>query len=1197
MSAVLASKHRAGLVALLCGVLVVAIIVGCEKDENGAIAPGEPIAGTFAILDGISVSSAEITAGDIDTVYAMVLGENGDPYAGAQVSFATSLGQFSNGKKTTSSASNIAGLARATLITSVADSGAAVIEASLSGITRRTTVLINARPASGEPVRVDSLVVRASPQVVVADGGQSKSTVLARALAQGGVPVPGVLVDFKTTAGFIVSPVETNEKGEAITSLYSPDSPATATVTASVDHARAEVTVNFVDPSLIYTIDLSASPEAIRADGGTSFSVISARLLDQNRHPIEGASISFSTSLGFIATAATTDEDGLATANLHSSSAPGIATVTASFGTVSETVQVAFSPYTPPTPYSLTLSAKPTAIPADGGTSSSAVKAVVLNESNNPVVGVTVEFETTLGMVAGSAQTDDKGAASVILYSSSSAGVAQVTASLGTLTDVVQVTMVDTEQFYSLEVSALPDEIPADGGKSVSAISARLLDENRRAVQGAEVSFATNLGSIASSAITDGSGLAKVNLISGSTAGTATVTASFLDISGTAQVTFTTYSPDKPQSIVLTAIPRTIPADAGKSASTVTAVVLNASNNPMPGITVAFETSMGVVDRSATTGQNGQAAVTLHSSSQAGTATVKASVGTISQTTQVTMVSPGQFYSITVKAAPTAIFADGGNSTSEISATLLTSGGNPIEGAAIDFSTTAGWIPAQAITDDQGVAVAELASASASGTATVSASFAGLVTAQTQVEMLPLDTPVFTIELHASRPQVQVKGTGGVETAEVIAEAYDVLGNPSPDGTEISFRILDGPAGDEEINDEGYGPVAVELVDGTASVTFRAGTGSGTVVLTATAGGLVSDVTVITVAAGPPAKIGLHPIEPNVSYCYHEANYIVGYVTDAHNNPVPDGTMVYFTTNKGGITASARTRGETFDDLNGNGQWDEGETFEDEIENGVYDPQGVVMARWTDSGPGPFGVVTVTAETTAGSVTGNTTFIASGCPTQVAFLSAEPPTILADGSSQSYVRFRVLDSNGLYVKEGTPVFFKTTLGKISPDTTFTRDGEHGSVALSVLTSSILSEDYSMPSSTQGDGVGGVATVTGESNFASATGTVTFSTGSSSIENSKLIVPSKMGISARAVLNVAIRDFFDNPLGGHSIEFVCSQGEFDNGLSTFTGYTGKTGVARAVYYSPSDTLVVVISARDLDARGGNLGLNETITVTD
>jgi hypothetical protein len=427
--------------------------------------------------------------------------------------------------------------------------------------------------------------------------------------------------------------------------------------------------------------------------------------------------------------------------------------------------------------------------------------------------------------------------------------------------------------------------------------------------------------------------------------------------------------------------------------------------------------------------------------------------------------------------------------------------------------------------------------------------------------------------------------------------AYDVLGNPSPDGTEVRFSILDGPGGDEDIDGAGYGPVSVEVVDGQASVMFRAGTGSGTVIINAAGGGEASDVTAITVAAGPAASIDLHPVEPNVSYCYHETNGIVGYVSDAHNNPVGDGTAIYFTTDKGTITASAITRGEVFEDLNGNGQWDEGETFEDEIENGVYDPQGIVAARWTDSGPGPFGVVTVTGETTAGSVTGNTTFIASGCPAQVTFLSAEPPSILADGSSRSYVRFQVKDGSGINVKEGTPVFFKTTLGTINPDTTFTRDGEHGSVALSVLTSTMLSEDYSRPSATQGDGVGGVAIVTGESNFASANGDVTFTTGSSSVDNSRLIVPGKMGISARAVLNVAIRDFHTNPLGSHEIEWVCSQGEFDNGLSTFTSYTGETGVASAVYFSPADTVIAVISVRDLDPNGGNLGLNEPITVTD
>jgi hypothetical protein len=87
----------------------------------------------------------------------------------------------------------------------------------------------------------------------------------------------------------------------------------------------------------------------------------------------------------------------------------------------------------------------------------------------------------------------------------------------------------------------------------------------------------------------------------------------------------------------------------------------------------------------------------------------------------------------------------------------------------------------------------------------------------------------------------------------------------------------------------------------------------------------------------------------------------------------------------------------------------------------------------------------------------------------------------------------------------------------------------------------------------------------------------------------------MGLNARGIITAAIRDFHENPLGAHAIEFVCSDGLFDNGLDTITSYTGMSGVANAVYFAPADTNTVVISVRDLDARGGDLGLNRIITV--
>jgi len=1004
MSAAALRTHWATRLILLCGVIAFAAIAGCESDSDGPIGPAEeispPASPEAAVLSDFSVSSPVITAGQMDTLIAAVVDLNGNPLEGAEVLFSTSLGSFRNGRTTAKAASDADGTASIPLVTTVADSGQAVVEAYLNGITRRASITIEPSPATGPtPAVVDVLTLTASPRIVLADGGESYSTIIARATTLEGVAVPGAFVNFTTTAGFVISPVQTDERGEALTSLFSPATAATATVIAGSGSAADTTTVQFVAPSANYILEVDAVPDVIRADGGTSFATIYARLLDESRHPVEGASVSFETDLGFIAESATTDEDGLATASLHSGSEPGLATVTVTFGDLSETTQVVFSPSKEPTPVRVDLDASPSTIPADGGESSSEITATVLNSSNNPLEGVTVEFATTLGMIAGSAVTDE----------------------------------------------------------------------------------------------------------------------------------------------------------------------------------------------------NGRARVLLHSDSEAGEATVTATVGSLSNTIAVTMVSVTDFYEIEMRAAPTAIFADGGTSTSQIIATLTRSGGNPVQGALLYFTTTAGRIEESAETDSLGTATATLISSSEAATATVRASFTPAVFGEVTVQMLPLDTPVFTIQLYAKRNQVQVKGTGGVETTDIVAEAYDIIGNPSPDGTEITFQIVDAPGDDESLADRGHSPATVSTVNGVATVPFRAGTKSGTVLIRASAGGLASDATAVTVHAGPPAIINLCAKELNVSYCYHEPNDICGYVCDAYNNPVANDVAVYLTTDKGCVTGSAVTQGEEFTDVNGNGQWDEGEPFEDTIDNGVYDPQGVINALWTDCGPGPFGMVTVTAETAGGSVTGSVNFIASGCPASVTFVSASPGAILADGESRSVIRVQVLDENGLYVKEGTPVYFSTNWGRILPDTSFTRDGVHESVALATLISERLTEDYSMPDSTKGDGIGTVATVTAEANFAGDSGTVTFLTGQSDIGKSELDAPSPMGLGARAIVTAAIRDFHENPLGGHQVEFVCSDGLFDNGLDTISAFTGATGVASAVYFAPGDTNTVVISVRDLDTRGGNLGLNRVITV--
>jgi adhesin/invasin len=1198
MSAVGVSKRYAGRLLILAGVIVLVAMFGCEGDSDGPISPGDtsssPATGATAVLSDFFVTIPEIIAGERDTLVAYVVDLNGDPFEGAEVLFSTSLGTFRNGRTTITVASDLAGTANAPLVTTVSDSGQAVVEAYLNGVRRRATISILGSPTEGPPpLKIDVLTVSASPRVVLADDGISSATIVARAVTFEGVAVPGAYVDFTTTAGFIVSPVQTDSKGEATTQLYSPASAATATVVAMAGGAEDNTTVLFVNPTTGYVLEVSAAPDVVRADGGTSFSVISARLLDQNRHPVEGAAVSFETDKGSIAKQATTDQDGLATANLLSGFEPGVATVIVSFGDEAETIQVVFSPTTEPTPFSVDLTADPASLPADAGVSASKITATVLNSANNPLEGVTVEFETTLGIIAGVAVTDAAGQAVADLKSSSQAGTATVTATVGSILETVNVTMVSTTDFYSIEMQATPSSIPADGGNSTSHIVATVLNSSNNPVEGVTVGFETTLGAIAGSGVTDAMGQVAVDLYSSTGAGTATVTATVGASTGTVNVTMV--SAANYYNIELFAVPSTIPADGGATVSMVVATVLNSSQNPLEGVSVGFETTLGMIAGSGVTNALGQAAVTLYSAPTAGTATVTATIGTTSETVNVNMVSINDYYNIEMKAAPSAIFADNGNSTSEITATLTTSGGNPVDGAMLAFSTTAGLITESAETDSIGVATALLRSDSEAGTATVRATFAGAFYGEVDVEMLPLDTPVFTLEVNSSRPQVQVKGTGGVETADIVAMAYDVAGNPSPDGTEVTFTITDAPGQDESLADGGFGPVTVETVDGVASVPFRAGTTSGTVVIRASAGSLVSDVTPVTVASGPPAKINLCVRELNVSYCYHEPNDVCGFVCDVHNNPVANGVTVWLTVDKGCVTASAMTGGEPFTDANGNMQWDLGEEYEDVIENNVYDPMGVIAATWTDCGPGPFGIVTVTAETSGGTVTGTIDFIASGCPASVTFLSVTPSTILADGESKAIVRFQVLDGDGLYVREGTPVYFSTDWGSINPDTSFTRDGVHESVALATLTSKILTQDYSMPSTTVGDGIGVVATVTAEANFASDQATVNFATGPSDLFRSQLLAPTPMGLNSRGIITAAIRDFHDNPLGAHAIEFVCSDGLFDNGLDTITAYTGMAGVANTVYFAPADTNTVVISVRDLDARGGDLGLNRIITV--
>ena len=161
-----------------------------------------------------------------------------------------------------------------------------------------------------------------------------------------------------------------------------------------------------------------------------------------------------------------------------------------------------------------------------------------------------------------------------------------------------------------------------------------------------------------------------------------------------------------PASLTLTAAPVTLPAG---SSSTLTATVTDQDGNAVAdGTVVSFTTDLGSVSPITAVTVNGIATATL-SAIVLGTATVTATVGSLSSTVQVTFIA-GPPAQLSLTATP-AVIAANGISQSTVLATVRDAFGNPVPDAQVNFLAGIGrFSPASGTTDANGQVTASLTS-------------------------------------------------------------------------------------------------------------------------------------------------------------------------------------------------------------------------------------------------------------------------------------------------------------------------------------------------------------------------------------------------------------------------------------------------------------------------------------------------------
>src|SRR3990170_1170707 len=495
---------------------------------------------------------------------------------------------------------------------------------------------------------------------------------------------------------------------------------------------------------------------------------------------------------------------------------------------------------------------------------------------------------------------------------------------------------------------------------------------------------------------------------------------------------------------------------------------------------------------------------------------------------------------------------------------------NPYNNVRVNFSASPASLGSfrdvYDMTDTSGTASSYFVS-SDTGTVTLKAK---LLTGDSLTTTLRVTSPgsgssgtIASIEFNTLRPSIQVKGTGGIESAVLVANGYDSLGNKVGAGKQIIFRILNGPDGGENLENKGYGPdTAYTMESGQAVVTLNSGTISGTVELRAESGTIFSNVTRVAINAGPPAylSLGAKPLNIRGWDVVNATSDVLAMVDDIYGNPVQNSTAVYFGTEEGMVDAYATTSG------------------------------GLATSVYHSGEPRNDGLAYVNASTAGGTVSNTVLIIVSGSPDTTTFLTY-PLSLVADGVSKGDVIVRVVDLNGNFVVGGTQVKMETDFGTCASGTT--QDGINASLFETELVSQILTRDYSPVS--PDDGIGAVSNLTAKADWSSATVQVNFLTGFAYYKNCLIDIVASVMYGTTEPFTVLVKDRSGNPLGGHSLSATASSGTISGSPSITNGYGESSGL---FFTAPTDTTIksATISVTDNDPRGGGMVLTKKVALS-
>jgi adhesin/invasin len=494
---------------------------------------------------------------------------------------------------------------------------------------------------------------------------------------------------------------------------------------------------------------------------------------------VPNTTVQFSTTLGSIPPAATTNESGVATAQLTAGTSSGTATVTATLGSRSNTATVNMLP--PDLTVTLTASSTSGSILRDNIDSVNLTVAVQ-DPDGKFLNNLTASWSTNAGTVfptTGQTGADGSEGRHTTTLTSDAGAADQTSTVTVTVGDSSRSTDIIFRGISLLPIGVQPDTILANGTTGIFTWQA-VETTTGVLIKGHDVTITKQSGpSVVMSSvsnITDSGGIARASATSTTSSGDLVLRAS---LGGVTQDQTLTILADQLDVVLSTDEP--VLLRDGEESARLTATVSDRFGDPVSNQRVDFVlVGDGALDRPfARTDANGEAWVTLTAdvSSTNSNAQITATSGAANDVLNVPLFG----VQLSITANPSTIVADR-SETAVIEATLKETGGNtPLVGRVITFSVTPGTfgsITAQATTNGLGIATAVM-------TADTTDTFASTVTARLGNDPSITLTASTTVDITA--PSLSVTFPTALRGGPILRNGLDsstltvrVLGNGQP---------------------------------------------------------------------------------------------------------------------------------------------------------------------------------------------------------------------------------------------------------------------------------------------------------------------------------------------------------------------------------------------------------------------------------